>query len=631
MAGTIDKDQLLKLWEASDIIDDLHLNAGDDDTTNLFQTSKPPDVPPAVASPPASTKVLTKPKGRVKQPKYTFENREKSSQPMVKALDLNLPPEITKHINTQMTGIMDVSNVTNFESLMRVVDNSTLATPQISIVESIKTHDYSTFAALGEYTAAHILAQGHNELALASVIAEVYKLKYMVSENVVYEFENHGWTVSHITSFKAYVLRNIFQFLGGLIKSFMLTINAVHGSLHAIYDRNLWQLALDNATIIYEKLQGPHMFLDSAIQLARTLLSNPSFETVRDSKHLVRYMDGIYDFEINELRPGRTDDYCIRLMSVPYSIQVEQLELDILMKHLRKIFPDQSILDFVLDFTASCLEPRNRDKILCIFRGCGNGGKTFICSLLEKFFGDYCVRISTATLSGKRPPGGAATPDLAILGGNLLAITQEPAENERLNFGLIKELTGNENSIYIRRLYKEPQQISIKCKIIVSMNLVTIATGLDKASENRLRVVPFAAQFVSDPEDVDEARHIYLADPDLENIIPNLLPALMVELRHRYYNYKQHGLHIPDTIKKATTNFIAENEPLFQYLDKFAVVPVGTLHMSVLWDGYKSWHTETFPGAKLCSIKRFCEVLNRRGIKTSGEGINGFVYGLVRK
>ena len=79
------------------------------------------------------------------------------------------------------------------------------------------------------------------------------------------------------------------------------------------------------------------------------------------------------------------------------------------------------------------------------------------------------MKLSITLLTQKRPPSGAPCPELARARAARFASMQEPGENERMNIGYMKELTGGDK-IMVRSLFKEPFEFKPKFKLALCCN-----------------------------------------------------------------------------------------------------------------------------------------------------------------
>lgn len=546
----------------------------------------------------------------------------------------NVPAKIQKLMMQVQTARGSFFGARTMEDLIESIDLSSVSdeamASEIILDGALKEYDRTLYANIKEATLAHLASESAGSVVASKVFYQLYKSKILFSDTKeMYEFSNHGWNPCSINALNSKVVTELPE----LLESFAdilhrRTINSDF-EMTEVYSFDVWQRGCENVLSMVEICKSSYRYISDVVVLIRNLSTLASFDSLRDSLRVLRFEDGVFDPFTQIFRDGKPEDFCVTKFPIkfrtPYPVSHETM----LMAYLNRVFPDKSVLDYFLAFVASCFQSGNKEKVLCIFKGPSNGGKTFICNLLSSFFGNYCTRIPITALSGKRVAAGRATPELALLDRHLIAITQEPSGNEILNLGLIKELTGNESDIYVRRLFKEGTQMRVTCKIIVSMNPVTIATDIDKASENRIRVIPFDSLFVNDPKEVDESKNIFALDVDAGQKIPDMLPPMLAIVRRYYEDYVRNGITTPRSIMDATAKFVEENEPIVQFLGRYKKCDVGVIHTSHLWENYKSWYHESFPNAKLCNIKKFCSVLRDKGISVNGDGLSGFVVGIV--
>jgi hypothetical protein len=84
-----------------------------------------------------------------------------------------------------------------------------------------------------------------------------------------------------------------------------------------------------------------------------------------------------------------------------------------------------------------------------------SNGKSLSVELFEKTLGQYCCKFPVTLLTQKRTASSAATPEIARAKGRRFAVLQEPSEDERLNVGQLKELSGGD-VVQTRELFKAP-------------------------------------------------------------------------------------------------------------------------------------------------------------------------------
>lgn len=264
-----------------------------------------------------------------------------------------------------------------------------------------------------------------------------------------------------------------------------------------------------------------------------------------------------FDFISGEMRNGIPNDYTS--ISTGYPIQTDyRKEVE---EMIRNIFPDESIYKYFMRFCGSLLIPGNRDKIFMVWSGTGDNGKSVLSRLIELALGEYSVKLPTSLVTGKRSGSSSATPEMAIIEKRLVAFLQEPGHNEKLHIGIVKELTGND-SIYVRGLYENGRNISIKAKIIYVVNSTDNLAVVEKAVWNRITVLPFLTHFTSNPKLSNEReKDIYLNDK-LRQYAGSFL-SLMVEQAKEYI---KDGLLSCEAISKFTKQVMTDNDFVGTYL-----------------------------------------------------------------
>jgi putative DNA primase/helicase len=135
----------------------------------------------------------------------------------------------------------------------------------------------------------------------------------------------------------------------------------------------------------------------------------------------------------------------------------------------------------------------------------------------------------------------------------------EPEDGEKLNIGLLKELTGSEE-IVSRGLYEGSYTFVMETKLFLACNeLPDINKGEDKAIWRRIRVVNFPSRFVDEPQEGNNN----------EYMIDRSLPARMredISWRQTFVNilleYHFRFVPEPDAIKLSTNEYREESDEI---------------------------------------------------------------------
>ena len=162
----------------------------------------------------------------------------------------------------------------------------------------------------------------------------------------------------------------------------------------------------------------------------------------------------------------------------------------------------------------------------------------------ERRFGDYFISCPITIMTKKRNASNAASPELARIKGKRIGVLQEPESHERLNVGIMKELTGND-SFMARGLFQEPFEIKPQIKFWLTCNVLPIVPSRDGGTWRRIVALDFGSKFVEKPEKPNE----FKIDKTLKSKLPEWAPVFMGFLIDNYIKtYKVKGLIEPEEL-----------------------------------------------------------------------------------
>lgn len=268
---------------------------------------------------------------------------------------------------------------------------------------------------------------------------------------------------------------------------------------------------------------------------------------------------------------------------------------------LARVQPDIEMRGFLqrwLGFSMTGL-PMQR---LVFFYGGGANGKSVLVDLIAKIMGNYAATARIESLTGtNRRGGGDATPDLIPLMGARMVRTSEPDEGQRLQEGLIKELTGGE-PMQVRALHSDFIEVRPIFKLTMSGNHKPEIRGTDDGIWRRVMLVPFDVQIPERERDPELGAKLWQERAGVLNwLIEGLCDAL------------ERGLDPPAAVTEATREYREESDPIGLFLTTCCVVTGDPAHVVTSRDlghafafhlierGMTPWRDATF--AKQVSAK----------------------------
>jgi P4 family phage/plasmid primase-like protien len=171
------------------------------------------------------------------------------------------------------------------------------------------------------------------------------------------------------------------------------------------------------------------------------------------------------------------------------------------------LFKDDETRDYVLKVLASCLVGHKQFEELYIFTGSGRNGKGVLDTLIRNTFGELyqCCHMSNFTVAKKSM--GEANSALAQAQGKRILMATEPEENEKLLVSRLKQFSGSD-VIEARQLFGESFEYQPQFTIFFQCNEIPQLSRLDKAIQNRLRIIDFPFEFTDTPKNKNQKKAI---------------------------------------------------------------------------------------------------------------------------
>lgn len=434
------------------------------------------------------------------------------------------------------------------------------------------------------------------EFITSKIFCVIYSTKFVCSnfdKITLYFFDTKKWALkSSKVSMMKEILIGMYKFIADVCECYMETIEPATKIMDFIQSS-------DNRRKIMYTCAG--------------MLYKEDFENLLDSRRdVIGMKGGVYDLTEDRFRRMEPDDYITLSTKIPFAqLDYSSEAVDEVLSLLTKVFPSEDIRRYFMRFISSCLEGRNANKIFSIWSGSGDNGKTVMVSLVEQAFGDYAVKMPTSLLMGKRVQSSAATPELAMLKGRLIALVQEPDEGDKLNLGVMKELTGND-SLYVRNLYEEGTIIPQTAKFVLIANRIPQMSTFDRAVWSRVRVMPFVSTFVDKVERSHDPLTTHLKDVNFSNKIPMLAPVFMRLVIEEYKQYLAYGLEEPSEVKDCTETIRVSNDIFGQFLNANTEKDSkGIVAVKELYDAYKFWSKDMFPTMKMKDVSSLRQYLTK--------------------
>ena len=365
------------------------------------------------------------------------------------------------------------------------------------------------------------------------------------------------------------------------------------------HEKALYNEKLSRAQKLINNLKSAP-FKNNVMKEAMEVFYNPNFNEKLDANPwVIGFKNGIYDVKTNTFREGRPDDYIAKQLGVSYDPKMDhndQRVIDV-MDFLEKIFPDEPVRNYFLDHSSDVFLGGNPQKLVAVWSGEGDNGKSVTQSLFEKMLGGYSIKLPTSLIIGKRTQASAACPELARAGNGVRwAVLQEPDQKDVINIGILKELSGND-TFFARGLYKEGSEITPMFKLTMICNEPPKLPYSDKAAWNRIRVIPFETTFSNEaPESIEQQikEKKFPKDPHFADKLDGMTEAFAwFLLDHRKHLKKRTE---PAKVLAATANYKRKNDIYRQFVEEIIIEDEGqAISVIELYSQFKEWFKDSMP------------------------------------
>lgn len=281
-----------------------------------------------------------------------------------------------------------------------------------------------------------------------------------------------------------------------------------------------------------------------------------------EQTHLIGFTNGIYDLNAERFREGRPEDLVSMCTGIEYEVldgdDVLEAEID---DFFCKVFPNPDMRKYAIGRFASFISGDVSREEFYIFTGSGSNGKSKTIELFEASFGDYCCKLPTSLLTQKRAAAGAASGELARTKSRRFCVLQEPGESERLNVGIMKELSGGDE-IMCRALYCDPIQFKPQFNMVMTCNTLPEVPDNDGGTWRRIKVVEFGSKFVAEPK----AKNEFEMDPELNAKFKRWKRPFMIMLIKQYVQDKGQKVIEPAQVSAITQRYREEQDHLAAFV-----------------------------------------------------------------
>ena len=343
------------------------------------------------------------------------------------------------------------------------------------------------------------------EFDLANVLYQIYKDQFVcisIKNNIWYEYKDYKWTeIDSGSTLRLLISKNMHDIYMKKVQEIVdkilkLENNDNNSDQYRSRSNKLGEICVLLKTTSWK---------NNIMREAKELFYDKNFMNNLDNNpYLLCFNNYVIDFKNKIYRKGQPDDYiskCTNIDYIPYDKLTDphSLELIITIKRfINELFPEEDLQKYMWEHLASCLIGTNENQTFNIYTGSGCNGKSKLVELMSKCLGDYKATVPITLITQSRNNIGSTSSEVVQLMGVRYAVMQEPSKGDKINEGIMKEITGGD-PIQGRALFKDAVTFIPQFKLVVCTNTLFDIKSNDDGTWRRIRVCDFMSKFIDSP------------------------------------------------------------------------------------------------------------------------------------
>ena len=350
------------------------------------------------------------------------------------------------------------------------------------------------------------------EFDLANVLFQLYKDQFVcvsIKNNQWYEYKDYKWhEIDSGNSLRLLISKKMHDIYIRKAHDLIETITKLENNEQNADPLKLKSSKLGDICILLKTTTCKNNIMKEA----KELFYDKDFLNKLDANpYLLCFNNYVVDIKEKSYRRGRPDDFISKSTNIEYipykdlngpskfnkSIKYEKIikEINLFMKEL---FPDEDLRRYMWEHLASTIVGTNENQTFNIYNGSGANGKSKLVELMGKSLGDYKATVPVTLITQKRTSIGSTSSEIVQLQGVRYAVMQEPSKGDKINEGIMKEITGGD-PIQGRALFKETITFIPQFKLVVCTNVLFEIPTNDDGTWRRIRLCDFVSKFIDEP------------------------------------------------------------------------------------------------------------------------------------
>ena len=378
------------------------------------------------------------------------------------------------------------------------------------------------------------------EFDLAIVLYQLFKDQFVcvsIKNNLWYEYKNHKWfEIDSGNTLRLLISKKMHDIYMKKAHDIIETITQMENNDQNTDSLKVKSTKLGDICILLKTTS----WKNNIMREAKELFYDKEFLNRLDANpHLLCFNNYVIDFKNCIYRKGKPDDFISKSTNINYipydkinnNTYYKEIEEEI-NTFINQLFPNDELNRYMREHCASILIGTNENQTFNIYNGSGANGKSKFVELLSKGLGDYKATVPITLITQKRNSIGSTSSEIVQLQGVRYAVMQEPSKGEKINEGIMKEITGGD-PIQGRALFKDTITFVPQFKLVVCTNVLFEINTNDDGTWRRIRLCDFMSKFNDDPYNDEEKfpksnfPYQYKVDKKIDEKFESWAPVLM--------------------------------------------------------------------------------------------------------
>ncbi len=465
---------------------------------------------------------------------------------------------------------------------------------------------------------------GFTDYDLARVLYQLYNEEYVcvsIRDNVWYRFNGNLWKVIDSgTTLRASIstkLRELYRIKMGQLLRFKITL-AEGDPIRKKIDRKVQIIGS-----ITEKF-GKTNDKNNIMREAKELFYDSDFlQKIDSNPYIICFKNCVVDFKEKKARIGKPEDYLTKCTGIDYreiNPQRDGAIQDEIHDFMRKLFPNSELCKYMWRHLASTLIGTTSNQTFNMYIGVGQNGKSVLVNLMEQVLGQYKGDVPLTLITQQRTKIGGVSPEIVQLKGIRYAVMQEPSKGDRINEGIMKQLSAGDPLTGRAPYMVEAQTFTPQFKLVVCSNEFMEIKSQDHGTWRRIRVVDFESLFTEKPRTDDpEKPYQYKLDKNIKEKFcqwKEVFAAMLVQIA-----YETEGdVEDCEKVLSSSKSYRKGQDVLSEYVfERIQSYPTGCITKGQLVSDFKEWFSLNYGNGKMNNAKDLVSAMDKHfGKNTSG-------------